>query len=265
MVILNLNFGTINNFVEFPLIWTILYDYRLQHVRDGGFRSTGEALWCQLNGEAHGLKTLSSKGDHLSVFMGPQQSVINLRTFSNGLVSIIIDYLREGDEEPLLTTMDGKALELALRKLGKDIKSVTLPPTKRGTPFDIYFPLSDGRLVEYDVDKLIYDERSPFQRVQIMHSKTFGNMLVLDGLPNLAESDLVYTESIMCRGTEDYKDKEILILGGGDGALLNELRKENPKHIIMVEIDEMVMKICKEHLRSACRDTLDSYIGKNYQ
>ncbi|CAL8105335.1 unnamed protein product [Orchesella dallaii] len=211
------------------------------------------------------VKTLPSKGDHLSVFMGPQQSVINLRTFSNGLVSIIIDYLRDGDEEPLLTTLAGKALELALGKLGKDIKSVTLPPIKRGTPFDICFPLSDGRLVEYDVDKVIYDARSPFQRVQIMHSKTFGNILVLDGLPNLAESDLVYTESIMCRGTEDYKDKEILILGGGDGALLNELRKENPKQIIMVEIDEMVMKTCQDHLRSACGDTLDSYIGKNYK
>jgi len=42
----------------------------------------------------------------------------------------------------------------------------------------------------------------------------------------------------MCRGIEDYKDKEILILGGGDGALLNELRKEHPKHITMVEVTQ---------------------------
>lgn len=40
----------------------------------------------------------------------------------------------------------------------------------------------------------------------------------------------------MCRGTEDYKGKEILILGGGDGALLNELRKEQPKHVTMIEV-----------------------------
>jgi spermine synthase len=52
----------------------------------------------------------------------------------------------------------------------------------------------------------------------------------------LAESDLIYTESIMCRGVDDYKDKEILILGGGDGALLYELRKENPKFVTMIEV-----------------------------
>jgi predicted membrane-bound spermidine synthase len=52
----------------------------------------------------------------------------------------------------------------------------------------------------------------------------------------LAESDLIYTESIMCRGVDDYKDKEILILGGGDGALLYELRKENPKFVTMSEV-----------------------------
>lgn len=58
--------------------------------------------------------------------------------------------------------------------------------------------------------------------------------------PDLAESDLIYTESIMCRGKEDYKGKEILILGGGDGALLNELRKEQPKHVTMIEVIDIV-------------------------
>ena len=40
----------------------------------------------------------------------------------------------------------------------------------------------------------------------------------------------------MCRGVDDYRGKEILILGGGDGALLYELRKENPKFVTMIEV-----------------------------
>lgn len=36
--------------------------------------------------------------------------------------------------------------------------------------------------MEYDVDKIIFDQKSPFQHVQILHSLTFGNMLVLDDL-----------------------------------------------------------------------------------
>jgi len=36
--------------------------------------------------------------------------------------------------------------------------------------------------MEYDIDQVIYDDRSPFQHIQILHSNTFGNMLVLDDL-----------------------------------------------------------------------------------
>lgn len=50
---------------------------------------------------------------------------------------------------------------------------------------------------------------------------------------------------------QDYKDKDVLILGGGDGALLYELLKEKPKFVTMVDIDEAVMRSCKEHMRWA--------------
>ncbi|KRT86168.1 hypothetical protein AMK59_139 [Oryctes borbonicus] len=69
----------------------------------------------------------------------------------------------------------------------------------------------------------------------------------------------------MARGKEDYKDKEIVILGGGDGALLYELLKENPKNVIMLEIDDVVMKACGKYMRSICGDVLDKKSGPNYQ
>lgn len=40
----------------------------------------------------------------------------------------------------------------------------------------------DERIIEYDIDTLVYEARSPFQKIQIMHSKTLGNMLILDEL-----------------------------------------------------------------------------------
>ena len=46
----------------------------------------------------------------------------------------------------------------------------------------------------------------------------------------------------MQRGKIDYKDKNILILGGGDGALLNELLKESPKFVTMVEVRLTISK-----------------------
>ena len=59
---------------------------------------------------------------------------------------------------------------------------------------------------------------------------------------DLAESDFIYTETLMQRGKIDYKDKNILILGGGDGALLNELLKESPKFVTMVEVGSTISK-----------------------
>lgn len=40
----------------------------------------------------------------------------------------------------------------------------------------------DERILEYDIDTVLFDKRSPFQKVQIVHSKSLGNMLVLDEL-----------------------------------------------------------------------------------
>lgn len=40
----------------------------------------------------------------------------------------------------------------------------------------------DERILEYDIDKVIFEGNSPFQKIQIVHSKSLGNMLVLDEL-----------------------------------------------------------------------------------
>lgn len=68
---------------------------------------------------------------------------------------------------------------------------------------------------------------------------------------------MIYTETLMQRGIENYDGKDICILGGGDGALLYELLKENPKFVTMLEIDEMVMEACNKYMRSICGDVLE--------
>ena len=63
-----------------------------------------------------------------------------------------------------------------------------------------------------------------------MKTGQFGSMLLLDDDPNLADSDKSYTEAIIGDDWMDYKDKNVLILGGGDGGILNMLRtRHKPK------------------------------------
>ena len=81
----------------------------------------------------------------------------------------------------------------------------------------------------------------------------------------LGESDLIYTQTVCAIGEEDYRDKDVLILGGGDGGILHELLKEKPKFVTMVEIDEAVIKACRTHMRKACANALDNYEGPHHK
>lgn len=52
----------------------------------------------------------------------------------------------------------------------------------------------------------------------------------------LGESDLVYTETLLGLERNAFKDKTILILGGGDGGILHELLKMSPAYVLMAEV-----------------------------
>ena len=84
----------------------------------------------------------------------------------------------------------GKEVDSLLNKVEERMKELSqdsaervkrLPPIVRGGAIDRYWPTADGRLVEYDIDKVVYDEDSPYQNIKILHSKQFGNILILSG------------------------------------------------------------------------------------
>ncbi|GJQ75341.1 hypothetical protein Trydic_g23521 [Trypoxylus dichotomus] len=199
------------------------------------------------------------------LYTGDLGVICTVRVFNNGLVTINIEYYKGDKQEPMIDYEKAKELKHNIvERIDGARNSHALVPIERG-PLDKYFPTSDERLLEYDIDKIVFEEKTPYQKVLIAHSKTLGNILLLDDLQNISEADLIYTETLMARGKEDYKDKEIVILGGGDGALLYELLKENPKNVIMLEIDDVVMKACSKYMRSICGDVLDNRSGSNYQ
>lgn len=204
-------------------------------------------------------------GSLLVLYTGPRGSLITLRGYTEGLITLNIEYYKRDDEEALLNFELARELETALQAAAASTRSHTLTPIKRGEPFGRYFPTADDRLLEYDIDRLVFEARSPYQKVQIVHSKSLGNMLVLDELQNISEADLIYTETLMQRGKENYAGKDIVILGGGDGGLLWELLKEKPKFITVLEIDDIVLQACNEYMRSICGDCLDKRKGENYE
>ncbi|XP_030572373.1 spermine synthase isoform X1 [Drosophila novamexicana] len=207
----------------------------------------------------------SMDNGYFSVLHENKETIITCRIFQQGLLTINVEYYLADGKEPIMSFDTMRTMELILRQKLDSERSKYLPPIKRGGYIDIYMTSSDERIIEYDIDTLVYEARSPFQKIQIMHSKTLGNMLILDELQNIAESDLIYTETLMGRGIENYEGKEICILGGGDGALLYELLKENPKHVVMLEIDELVMQACNKYLNTICGDVLEKRKTDQYE
>lgn len=110
--------------------------------------------------------------------------------------------------------------------------------------------LHDGWTQSFDVDgDMLVDQKSAFQHVQIFDNRLVGRVLVLDGIIQLTERDeATYSEMLahvpVCElGTV----KRVMIVGGGDGAIAEELLKHKSiEHIDLVDIDGDVVALCKK-------------------
>lgn len=238
--------------------------------------------------------TLDGGCNKLIIFQGPCSSHASLRVYDHGLMTLDIQLYVEKmmDTKPLrdpynlaklpVSSMYNRLSQRAhlseeyTRALHQKIKDYLgkiclqaeclLSPVKRGQ-VDVwpYVITADERLIEQDFSHIVFDQDTEWQNVRIVHSHQWGNTLYLDADAMLAESDYIYTKTLCKLGEEDYKDKEILILGGGDGGILHELLKYEPAFVLMAEIDEVVIKACRQHMRSVCGDTLDNFEGLNYK
>lgn len=101
------------------------------------------------------------------------------------------------------------------------------------------------------VKSQIYSGQSEFQKIDIFDSKEFGRFLTLDGLMMTTEKDeFIYHEMIVhVPMAVNPRIKKVLVIGGGDGGTVRELTKyDSIDSIEMVEIDKMVVDVCKEYL-----------------
>ena len=107
------------------------------------------------------------------------------------------------------------------------------------------------------VDRQLYSGQSEFQRIDIFDSREFGRFLVLDGFMMFTEKDeFIYHEMIVHVPMAVRPDmKKILVIGAGDGGVVRELvRYQGIQEIDLVEIDALVVEVCKQYLpMTACR------------
>ncbi|GAC1476195.1 MAG: polyamine aminopropyltransferase [Vulcanimicrobiaceae bacterium] len=101
------------------------------------------------------------------------------------------------------------------------------------------------------IEETYYAGRSAFQDIAVIRTATFGKMLVLDGDTQSSQADeKIYHESLVHPALAAIDDRrEVLILGGGEGATLREvLRRSDVVRCTMVDIDGDVVELSKKYL-----------------
>ena len=123
---------------------------------------------------------------------------------------------------------------------------------------DLWYSEAHTKSVKFaiKVNKQLFSAQSEFQRIDIFESEEFGRFLTLDGLMMLTEKDeFIYHEMIVHVPMAVHPDvKKVLVIGAGDGGAIRELtRYKTIESIDFVEIDEMVVDVCKKYLpQTAC-------------
>lgn len=118
------------------------------------------------------------------------------------------------------------------------------------------------------VEEQLFSGRSEFQRVDVFGSKEFGRFLSIDGYMMLTEKDeFIYHEMITHVAAAVHPNPaRVLVIGGGDGGVVRELCRYNAvKYIDLVEIDELVVDVCKKYLPFTARSLDDPRVHIFYE
>jgi len=105
----------------------------------------------------------------------------------------------------------------------------------------------------FKVEKNLFSETSPYQRIDIYETSGHGRMLFNDGIIMLSERDeFVYHEMIAHVPLFVHPaPRQVLVIGGGDGGTVREVLKHRAvERLVMVEIDKMVVDACRKYFPS---------------
>ncbi|MDI6690185.1 MAG: polyamine aminopropyltransferase [Actinomycetota bacterium] len=113
-------------------------------------------------------------------------------------------------------------------------------------------PGSSGFEHRYKVRAISFKKETAFQRIEIVDTLEFGRMLVLNGAVQTSEKDeFIYHEMLVHVPLLSHtKPRRILIIGGGDGGALRRVLEHPVEDIVLVELDEEVVKACRKFLPS---------------
>ena len=115
------------------------------------------------------------------------------------------------------------------------------------------------QMLHLEGDPLV-DRESAFQHIQVFDSVANGRVLVLDGILQLTDRDESAYSEMLVHPTmfEHGKVRRVLIVGGGDGAVAEEVLKHpGVERVDLVDIDAEVVDVAKEFFAHVHKGAFD--------
>lgn len=110
---------------------------------------------------------------------------------------------------------------------------------------------TEAAVWQYTVDKFLVAGKTPYQEYQICEVPRFGKTLFLDyHIQSSIMDEYVFHECMSQPAMMLHPNpKKVMVAGGGEGATLREaLRHPTVEEAVMVDIDEELVNMVKEHM-----------------
>ena len=117
-----------------------------------------------------------------------------------------------------------------------------------------------GTAFSLATSSLLHQEKSPYQNIEIYETKSFGNLMVLDGFIMLTTRDnFIYHEMMSHPALFSHsRPKHVVIVGGGDCGTLQQVAKHScVEKITQIEIDERVTRVAEQYFPELCASNND--------
>jgi len=122
-------------------------------------------------------------------------------------------------------------------------------------------PLNDGTGFYIKARRRIGEWQTRFQKMAIFDTAQYGKLFRLDGFNMTSEKEeFVYHENLIHPALAAHNTpKKVLVIGGGDGGSSEEaLKHPSVEQVTMVEIDEDVIRVAKEHFGAVHNGVFDN-------
>lgn len=101
-----------------------------------------------------------------------------------------------------------------------------------------------------DIRAVVHRERTAYQDLSILDTECFGRVLVLDGIVQTTERDNRFYHEMLAHVPlfAHGRARRMLIVGGGDGGCLREALRHERLSVVLVDIDEAVIRASRRFL-----------------